>query len=41
LGKSWLLRENYAHAIRHVCGEQVRVEMVERTSKGFETLPKR
>ena len=29
-----------AHAVRQVCGEQVRVEVIERQSKDFEVLPK-
>ena len=33
--------QNFALAVQQVCGEQVRVEVIERTSKGFETLPKR
>ncbi|OKH47994.1 IS5 family transposase [Phormidium tenue NIES-30] len=33
--------ENFARAIREVCGEQVRVEVIKRTSKTFEVLPKR
>lgn len=33
--------ENFAHAVQQVCGEQVQVEVIERTSKEFETLPKR
>ncbi|MDZ4876892.1 MAG: IS5 family transposase IS5Sa2 [Chroococcidiopsis cubana SAG 39.79] len=33
--------ENFAQAVKQVCGEQVRVEVIERTSKTFERLPKR
>lgn len=33
--------ENFAQAVRQVCGEQVRVEVIRRTSKAFEVLPKR
>ena len=33
--------KNFAAAVQHVCGEQVRVEVIERTSKTFERLPKR
>ena len=33
--------KNFAHALRQVCGEQVRVEVIERQSKDFEVLPKR
>lgn len=33
--------KNFAHAVRQVCGEQVRVEVIERQSKDFEVLPKR
>ena len=33
--------ENFAQAIKHVCGEHVRVEVIERISKTFERLPKR
>jgi len=32
---------NFANAVRQVCGEQVQVEVIERTSKTFEQLPKR
>lgn len=32
---------NFAHAVQQVCGEQVRVEVIERISKTFERLPKR
>lgn len=33
--------ENFAQAVRQVCGQQVRVEVIKRTSKTFEILPKR
>lgn len=33
--------ENFARAIRKVCGEQVRVEVITRNAKGSEVLPKR
>lgn len=33
--------KNFAQAVEQVCGEQVRVEVIERTSKTFERLPKR
>lgn len=33
--------ENFAQAIQHICGESVRVEVIERTAKTFEILPKR
>lgn len=33
--------ENFAQAVRQVCGEQVRVEVIQRHSKTFERLPKR
>jgi len=33
--------DNFAQAVKQVCGEQVRVEVIERTSKAFEVLPKR
>jgi putative transposase len=33
--------KNFANAVQQVCGEQVRVEVIERTSKTFEQLPKR
>lgn len=33
--------ENFAQAVKQVCGKQVRVEVIERTSKTFERLPKR
>ncbi len=33
--------ENFAQAVKQVCGEQVRVEVIERISKAFERLPKR
>jgi putative transposase len=33
--------ENFAQAVRQVCGEQVRVEVIPRNSKTFERLPKR
>lgn len=32
---------NFARAVKQVCGEQVRVEVIERISKTFERLPKR
>jgi putative transposase len=32
---------NFARAVQQVCGEQVRVEVIERHSKAFEILPKR
>ena len=32
---------NFAQAVRPVCKEQVRVEVIERTSKAFEVLPQR
>ncbi|NJL83218.1 MAG: transposase [Chloroflexaceae bacterium] len=32
---------NFANAVRQVCGSHVWVEMIERTSKTFERLPKR
>jgi hypothetical protein len=28
--------ENFARAIREVCGEQVRIEVIKRNAKGFE-----
>lgn len=31
----------FAGAVKQVCGEQVRVEVIERTAKTFERLPKR
>jgi len=33
--------ENFARAIRQVCGDSVRVEVIKRSSKTFEVLPKR
>jgi putative transposase len=33
--------QNFANAVQHLCGEQVRVEVIERISKTFEQLPKR
>lgn len=33
--------ENFAQAVKQVCGEQVRVEVIQRHSKTFERLPKR
>ncbi len=33
--------DNFAHAVKQVCGEQVQVEVIERSSKTFERLPKR
>jgi putative transposase len=33
--------ENFAQAVKQVCGEQVRVEVIQRNSKTFERLPKR
>ena len=33
--------KNFANAVRQVCGEQVRVEVIQRTGKTFEQLPKR
>lgn len=33
--------KKFAHAVKQVCGEQVRVEVIERTSETFEILPKR
>ncbi|NEO02831.1 MAG: IS5 family transposase [Moorea sp. SIO3I7] len=33
--------KNFVHAVQQVCGEDVRVEVIERTSKEFEILPKR
>ncbi len=33
--------ENFARVVQQVCGEQVRVEVIERISKTFERLPKR
>jgi len=33
--------ENFACAVKQVCADQVRVEVIERTSKTFEQLPKR
>ncbi|HEY9663712.1 MAG TPA: IS5 family transposase, partial [Allocoleopsis sp.] len=33
--------KKFAHAVKQVCGEQVRVEVIERKSAAFEQLPKR
>ena len=33
--------KKFAHAVKQVCGEQVWVEVIERTSETFEQLPKR
>lgn len=33
--------KNFAHAVKQVCGQEVRVEMIERISQTFEQLPKR
>ncbi len=33
--------ENFARVVKQVCGDQVAVEVIERTSKTFERLPKR
>jgi putative transposase len=33
--------KNFAKAVKQVCGEQVRVEVIKRTSQAFEQLPKR
>ncbi len=33
--------ERFAKAVKQVCGEHVRVEVIERQSKEFEILPKR
>ncbi|MBE9054058.1 IS5 family transposase [Nostocales cyanobacterium LEGE 11386] len=33
--------ENFAQAVKQVCGEKVRVEVIQRNSKSFERLPKR
>ena len=33
--------KNFAKAIKKVCGQQVRVEVIERIAKTFERLPKR
>ena len=32
---------NFANAVKQVCGEGVRVEVIKRSSKNFEKLPKR
>lgn len=32
--------ENFAQAVKQVCGQQVRVEVIQRISKTFERLPK-
>lgn len=33
--------KNFANAVKQVCGERVRVEVIERTAKMFERLPRR
>lgn len=33
--------KNFANALKQVCGERVRVEVIERTAKMFERLPRR
>jgi putative transposase len=33
--------KKFANTVQQVCGQQVRVEVIERTSKTFEQLPKR
>lgn len=33
--------KNFANAVKQVCGEQVRVEVIARTAATFERLPKR
>ncbi len=33
--------KKFGHAVKQVCGEQVRVEVIERTCETFERLPKR
>ena len=33
--------KNFANAVRQVCGDGVRVEVIKRTSESFEQLPKR
>jgi putative transposase len=33
--------KNFANAVKQICGETVRVEVIERTSQTFEQLPKR
>ena len=33
--------KNFAQAVKQVCGDSVRVEVIERKSKEFEILPKR
>lgn len=33
--------KNFARAVKQVCGDSVRVEVIERKSKEFEILPKR
>ncbi len=33
--------DNFAQAVKQICGEQVRVEVIKRQSKEFEVLPKR
>lgn len=33
--------QNFARAVKQVCGDSVRVEVIERKSKEFEILPKR
>ena len=32
---------NFAQAVRQVCGEEVEVEVIKRSSKAFEVMPKR
>lgn len=32
---------NFAHAVHQICGEEVEVEVIKRTSQEFESLPKR
>ncbi len=33
--------DNFAQAVKQICGEEVRVEVIQRQSKEFEVLPKR
>ncbi|BDM83850.1 hypothetical protein AM10699_67110 (plasmid) [Acaryochloris marina MBIC10699] len=33
--------ESFERAVRQVCGEQVRVEVIKRETQGFQVLPKR
>ena len=33
--------KNFARAVKQVCGESVKVDVIKRKSKGFEILPKR